>query len=1137
MAPRKFILCTLLLVVSLVVPVLYSWAQPGIGAEPGNRPLAPFKVADPRAGLAAADHVEADNLMRRVTNTPALVAGPGQRIVFQSDYEAVFFARVQGTATFSLDVRVMRDAQLESSSPTLGSDQAAVAGVGPMRRAGSLSVGVILPQPGTYTLTVHARTTARSAAGTSHEDDDSIRVIVEVVRPVTSVTRTAAPSDLTTQTPRPTVAEDEEAPTSTPMTHRVRATATSTPMIVMRTRTPWVRPTGRPQSLLADAPESDAMASIRLQVPAATDREALESAYPVQTITSPSPIPAQRELLVANPRGHLLTPAFGAVDNLAQSHGQTLFVRQGATVTIRSAYEFVWFYQGQGGALTELAVRLSSAKDSDPPLADRRADIGTRHGAERLAGALEVAIPFNEAGTYSLTVRVHTALLLPALATVGQPSDTDIVPVRVVVFGEPAAGGIAGTVTAADGEVPLEGVWVSVYPAAVPRPATDSAMRPRTVQTGADGAYHFEGLPVGDYLVYANPGEKNYMPEWYDDSPTREGADPVHVVANTTIINIDFALARGASISGVVTEDTGALALFRPLAGIMVTVGRASDNAAVAHARTLEDGSYRIEKLTAGRYWVHAGSEVKFVIGEYYDNHLDRADADIQTLTEGQELERINFALLYGGAISGRVRTTQMASLTDAPPIRPSPLKVRAYDWATGEAVRTTDVAPDGGYVLSPLAEGSYRVYAFDQLGSFVPEYYDNVTDPRAATEVRVVRGQVTRDINFTLAPNGVATVEVRPVLTQVKGGNEFRIAIWVTDVRDLGAFEFTLAYSPTVVSALSVEVGGLLSSTGRTVIALPPIIDNTTGRVAFAALSAGAQPGAQGAGVLAWVRFQAQSGECGLNLGSVQLRDTHAARIEARTRDGRVVVGDCILGDFDCDCDVDIADVMQVARRWGTRVGDPQYSPLYDLDHDGDIDIVDLAIVAAAWGNTCNGPTPTPPPLTVAGQAKTARLRAAPSVVATGMRLEPASSEVRVGQPITIEAWVDEALDLGAFEFTVDYDPARVRITAEQVVLGPFLGSTGRPVFATGPQITEQTGSASLRFGALSLGASPSGPDGNGVLALLTFTPIQVGPVAVSLSSAQLTDTNEQTQEILALQGCTINATAGYCVFLAFSS
>jgi len=60
------------------------------------------------------------------------------------------------------------------------------------------------------------------------------------------------------------------------------------------------------------------------------------------------------------------------------------------------------------------------------------------------------------------------------------------------------------------------------------------------------------------------------------------------------------------------------------------------------------------------------------------------------------------------------------------------------------------------------------------------------------------------------------------------------------------------------------------------------------------------------------------------------------------------------IRGDVDADCDVDIADIMQVASHWGTRSGDANYSRQYDLDGDWDIDVVDIMYAAAMWGQSC---------------------------------------------------------------------------------------------------------------------------------------------------------------------------------------
>ena len=61
------------------------------------------------------------------------------------------------------------------------------------------------------------------------------------------------------------------------------------------------------------------------------------------------------------------------------------------------------------------------------------------------------------------------------------------------------------------------------------------------------------------------------------------------------------------------------------------------------------------------------------------------------------------------------------------------------------------------------------------------------------------------------------------------------------------------------------------------------------------------------------------------------------------------------LFGDLDCDCDVDIVDIMMVASRWSCQLGDECYDAHCDLDGDGDIDIVDCMQVAVHWGEVCS--------------------------------------------------------------------------------------------------------------------------------------------------------------------------------------
>jgi hypothetical protein len=132
----------------------------------------------------------------------------------------------------------------------------------------------------------------------------------------------------------------------------------------------------------------------------------------------------------------------------------------------------------------------------------------------------------------------------------------------------------------------------------------------------------------------------------------------------------------------------------------------------------------------------------------------------------------------------------------------------------------------------------------------------------------------------------------------------------------------------------------------------------------------------------------------------------------------------------------------------------------------------------------------------------------AEPSVpVCADFWIEPVETFANAGSTFSLDVVVNDAADLGAFEFELLYDPAC--ITAIDANLGPFLGSTGRSFAEVGPTIT----SGSVTYGGYSWG-SASGPNGSGVLASVTF---EAGSSecdsAVVLTNVSLADTNGASQ------------------------
>ncbi len=123
-------------------------------------------------------------------------------------------------------------------------------------------------------------------------------------------------------------------------------------------------------------------------------------------------------------------------------------------------------------------------------------------------------------------------------------------------------------------------------------------------------------------------------------------------------------------------------------------------------------------------------------------------------------------------------------------------------------------------------------------------------------------------------------------------------------------------------------------------------------------------------------------------------------------------------------------------------------------------------------------------------------------------VRLDPADLTVQMGSPFTVTVMINEASDLGAFQFDLHYAPSIVQM--EAITLGDFLASTGRAVSPAGPNIDNSRGFAS--FGGFSFGTQP-GPNGSGALALARLRAVGAGTSPLDLQRVQVLNTRVNPQ------------------------
>jgi hypothetical protein len=125
-----------------------------------------------------------------------------------------------------------------------------------------------------------------------------------------------------------------------------------------------------------------------------------------------------------------------------------------------------------------------------------------------------------------------------------------------------------------------------------------------------------------------------------------------------------------------------------------------------------------------------------------------------------------------------------------------------------------------------------------------------------------------------------------------------------------------------------------------------------------------------------------------------------------------------------------------------------------------------------------------------------------------TRVRIEPADLVASSNETFVVQVVIEEANDLGAFQFNLVYDPSVLQVT--EAALGDFLESTGNSAVIMGPEINNAEGRATL--GAISFG-SAAGPSGEGVLAIITCIAQEEGSTALALREVQVLGTAASVQ------------------------
>lgn len=308
---------------------------------------------------------------------------------------------------------------------------------------------------------------------------------------------------------------------------------------------------------------------------------------------------------------------------------------------------------------------------------------------------------------------------------------------------------ILGTVTAADTGLPLTDVRVYVI--------GDDGVAIDYSGTDAQGRYTSGGLQTGSYRLYAapdpdSPATSDYIGAYYASAPTLASADRVSVTAPTPTSGIDFALIRGAQITGVVTaEDTGL-----PLADVEVIAFDSAQGTAVSRAKTDASGQFTLRGIPSGSYKVYfatnrSSGPSREYYNEFFNDKRSFATADVVTVTAPSVLANIDAALGTDGQITGTISAADTGQPISNTWAYAEPA-VPGYSYGLYPA----SVTASGQYSIRVPA-GRYRVIfsPFFEDQAYCSQYYRGKVSAQMADIVEVRSSSTTANIDAALARSG----------------------------------------------------------------------------------------------------------------------------------------------------------------------------------------------------------------------------------------------------------------------------------------------------------------------------------------------------------------------------------------------
>jgi hypothetical protein len=217
-------------------------------------------------------------------------------------------------------------------------------------------------------------------------------------------------------------------------------------------------------------------------------------------------------------------------------------------------------------------------------------------------------------------------------------------------------------------------------------------------KSDAEGKFAFSALTENVYFLRAE--KFGYLRAEFG-ALRSEGLGTPIALASAQRLDVTLTMARTGSVSGTVRGTDG-----RPVAGIFVGLNRPGQSGGFGLEKTRDDGTYRIDGVYAGDYYVMAGIVGRReTVPTFYPSAPSALTATIVKVKNGEERDRIDILLLDVPPVSLRGVVLDPAGM----PVPAAQLSMVPH---SGFESAGCAVEADGAFSCTGLAPGRYALFA-----------------------------------------------------------------------------------------------------------------------------------------------------------------------------------------------------------------------------------------------------------------------------------------------------------------------------------------------------------------------------------------------------------------------------------------